>query len=104
MSIIFIYSTFPDEKEARSISRALVEARLVACANIMAPNQSIYHWDGVLEEGEEVAVIFKTRAELFETVKGKIVKLHSYDCPCVVALPIENGHIPFLDWVEKETA
>ncbi len=74
----------------------------MACANIMAPHQSVYWWDGKVEQGEEVAVIFKTREDLFEAVKDKIVELHSYDCPCVVAWPVTKGHAPYLEWVEGE--
>jgi len=103
MSAIIIYTTCPNKEEAQKISKALVEERLVACANIMAPHEAVYRWEDKIEEAEEVAVIFKTRAELFEAAKDKIVELHSYDCPCVVSWPITKGHTPYLAWVAEET-
>ncbi len=100
---IFIYITCASSEEARKIASSLVDRRLVACANIMAPHEAVYQWKGRVETGAEVAVIMKTRAELFEQVKEAILKLHSYETPCIVALPIEAGHAPFLQWIEEET-
>lgn len=101
--ILFIYVTCADREEAQKISTALVEGRLVACANVMVPHQSIYWWEGKVQSGEEVAVILKTCAELFDKVEAVIQELHSYDCPCIVALPVEKGYAPFLNWIEQET-
>jgi periplasmic divalent cation tolerance protein len=103
MSSIFIYMTCASNDEARKIASALVEKRLVACANIFPPHHSIYQWKGKVESGEEVAVIMKTRAEMFENVKKAVLALHSYETPCLVALPIQAGHAPFLQWIEDET-
>ena len=103
MSLLIIYTTFPSSAEAETIAKALVESRLVACANIMAPHKAFYWWDGKVQNGTETAVIFKTRAELFEKAKEKILELHSYDTPCIVAWPIEKGHEAFLQWIEAET-
>ncbi len=100
---IFIYITCASSEEARKIASSLVDRRLVACANIMAPHEAVYQWKGRVETGAEVAVIMKTRAALFEQVKEAILKLHSYETPCIVALPIEAGHAPFLRWIEEET-
>ncbi|GJL84939.1 MAG: divalent-cation tolerance protein CutA [Micavibrio sp.] len=102
MSVITIYTTCSNKEEAQKISKALVEARLVACANIMSPHEAVYWWEGKVEQSEEVAVIFKTREELFEAAKDKICELHSYDCPCVVAWPVTNGHASYLEWVSGE--
>ncbi len=103
MENIMIYMTAP-EGEAEKISEALVEKRLVACANILAPHKAVYRWGGKVERGEERAVIFKTRAELFEKVREDICALHSYECPCIVSWPITQGHEPFLDWIGLETS
>lgn len=102
--VIVVYTTFPDEADAKGVSATLLEARLVACANIMAPHRAFYRWERKVEDAPEVSVIFKTRAELFEAVKDKILELHPYECPCVVAWPVEKGHGPFLQWVVEETA
>ena len=103
MSAIFVYATFGDRQNAYDIASDLVERRLVSCANIFPPIESIYHWEDKVEQENEVVVIMKTRAELFENAKEFIVEHHSYECPCVVALPIERGHSPFMDWIEAET-
>jgi len=103
MKPILIYVTTP-AGEGEKIAAALLEKNLVACANIMAPHQSIYKWKGKVERGTESVVIFKTRESLFEQVRAEICALHSYECPCIVALPIVAGHEPFLQWIEEQTA
>ncbi len=103
MSLLFIYITCPDREEAQKIAASLVEQRLVACANICAPHEAVYQWKGKVETATEVAVIMKTRTDLFEKAREAILKLHSYETPCIVALPIEKGHEPFLQWVKMET-
>ena len=104
MSVILVYTTAPDEKAAKEISGALLEKRLIACANISQPHVSLYRWQGKIEEGREVAMILKTREELFDRVKEEILKLHSYECPCIVQIPVEGGHAAFLDWIKSETS
>lgn len=100
---LFVYVTFPNVKEAEKISNTVVKEKLAACANIMPAHKSIYRWKGKVERAREVAVVFKTYHTKFTKLKNRIVKLHSYDVPCVVALEIEMGHAPFLKWIEKET-
>lgn len=99
----FIYITVPSAEEAQKIARTLLEERLVACANIMPAHKALYWWDGKIEEGQEVALILKTRAANTARIEARVKALHSYDCPCIVALPIERGYQPFLDWIERET-
>ena len=100
--LIYITTDGPDE--ARKIGRALVEARLAACANIIDPMTSLYWWDGKVQEGRETILIAKTTVANVDGVTEKVRNLHSYDCPCVVSLPIETGNPAFLDWIEAETA
>ena len=104
MSYSLIYITAGDVDEAKALGRALVEARLAACANVLPGITPIYWWDGRIEEGSEVALIAKTRGELVERVVEFVKARHSYDCPCVVALPIAAGNPAFLDWIGEETA
>ena len=101
-NFLFVYITCANAAEARKIAGAVVAERLAACANIMAPHEAVYWWDGAVQKGDEVAVVMKTRAELFDRLKDRIVELHSYEVPCIVALPIEGGHAPFLDWIKDE--
>jgi len=98
-----IYVTTAGPEEARAIGRAVVEARLAACANILDPMASLYWWEGAVQEGRETVLILKTRAELADAVTAKIRELHSYSCPCVVALPVAGGNPAFLEWIAAET-
>ena len=103
MSAIFIYVTVPSEVEARAIARAVVADRLAACANIIPGMQSIYHWKGEIEETKEVVLIFKTRSTLFQAVEARVLELHKYKTPCIVAMPVEQGHKDYIDWILAET-
>jgi len=98
-----IYITASSESEATEIGRALVSERLVACVNIHAPIKSVYWWDGDVQEDAEVALVAKTTEDLVPRVIERVKAAHSYDCPCVVALPIAGGNPAFLEWISKET-
>ena len=104
MNTYFVYVTTADEAEAKRIARAVVEARLAACANVLGPIQSIYRWEGQMREDDEVALVLKTsddrKAELIDRIK----QLHSYDTPCIACMPIADGNPDFLDWIKQETA
>ncbi len=98
-----IYITAGSRDEALTIGRALVEDRLAACANVLAGTSSIYWWEGKVSEDEEVSLILKTRDDLVDQLVHKVRELHSYDCPCVVSIPITGGNPAFLDWIDAET-
>ena len=104
MSACFVYITAPDKAAARDIGRALVDARLAACANIFDGMTSVYRWQGRIEESGEAVLIAKTRAELVPALTEKVQALHRYECPCIVALPVVGGSKAFLDWIDAETA
>jgi len=99
-----VYMTAGSVEEARSIGQILVGQNLAACVNLLENMTSIYNWEDKLEEGHEVVMIAKTRkalmAKLIETVKSH----HSYDCPCILELPIQGGNPDFLSWIERQTA
>ena len=103
MQSVLIYITASDDEEAAVIARTLVEERLCACANVIGPVRSFYRWDGKVQDGREVVVMAKTGADRVVAVSERVKALHSYDLPCIVALPIEGGNADFLDWVVKET-
>ena len=103
MDYRLLYVTAETAAEAKAIGRALVEARLAACANVLDGMTPIFRWNGEVQEGSEAVLIAKTRSDLVPAATRLIVKAHSYDLPCVVALPIEAGHQPFLDWIGSET-
>lgn len=103
ISFISLYITAPSREVAEKIARALVEERLASCANIIPGVRSIFRWKGKVEAASEVCLIAKSRAELFEALEKRVKELHPYDCPCIVAWPIEKGHQPYLDWITEET-
>ncbi len=98
----FIYITASDEAEARKIGKTLVEERLAACVNIH-PIQSIYRWEGEIEEEGEAAMLVKTRTELVDKVIKRVKELHSYEVPCIVSLSIDKGYPDYLKWIEEST-
>ena len=103
LNTYLIYMTASDLDEARRIARALVDERLAACVNILGPMESIYRWQGRVEEAGEVAMIAKTAETNVHALTKRVAELHSYACPCIVALPIEHGYAPFLEWIVGET-
>lgn len=103
MSQALIYVTAATRDEALGLARALLEARLVACANVLDGATSLYWWEGRIAEEREAVMICKTRSELVEAVIARVKALHSYSCPCVVAVPIAAGNPEFLAWIDGET-
>jgi periplasmic divalent cation tolerance protein len=99
--IVTVYATFADPDEAAKVARAVVEERLAACANILAPCTSIYRWQGAVEEAQEVPALFKTPAELADPLIARIAELHSYEVPAAVAWPIANALGAYGDWVSE---
>ena len=100
--IVTVYATFASDEEARRIARTLVEERLAACANILGHSRSIYRWQGAIEEAEEVAALFKTGADLADTLIARLGELHSYEVPAAVVWPIAGAAGPYADWVRSE--
>ena len=102
MPVNFIYVTAGSKTEAQKIGKALVESRLAACVNILDNMQSIYRWEEKIQQDSEVVLIAKTTDSLVSRLIDKVKSLHSYDCPCIVSLPILDGYPPFLDWIQNE--
>ncbi len=100
---VWIYITASSRDEALAIGRALVRDRLAACANVIDGLTSVYWWEGEVNEDPEAALVVKTRAGLTDAVVARVKELHSYTCPCVVALPILGGNPDFLAWIRDET-
>ncbi len=104
MQHCLVYITAGSEEEALELGRVLVAEHLAACANIAGSIRSVFRWDGAVRDDGEVALIAKTRVSLVERLSERVSALHSYDCPCVVALPIIGGNPEFLAWIDAETA
>ena len=96
-----VYVTVGSKVEAMSIADALIEERLAACANIIDGVTSVYRWEGAVQHDQEVVLIAKTGASCVEAVIRRVKELHSYDCPCIVAISIEDGNPAFLQWISE---
>jgi len=101
---IVVLSTASSEQEARQIARRLVEERLAACVNIVPRATSIYHWQGVVEEAAEWILVIKSSRSLFESLRGELERMHSYQVPEIVALPVVDGSDAYLKWLDRELA
>jgi periplasmic divalent cation tolerance protein len=101
--IFVLLSTCPDAPTAERIARELVGASLAACVNVVPGLRSIYRWNGAVQADEEVLMILKTPADRLAAARERLVELHPYDVPEVVALPVADGHHPYLQWVNDAT-
>ena len=94
-----VLSTAGSEEEARKIARHLIERKLAACVNIVPQIESIYRWQGTVEEARECLLLIKTTAERFPEVRDALHELHSYDLPECVAITVEDGGSGYLNWI-----
>jgi periplasmic divalent cation tolerance protein len=99
---IVVLSTCASGKEANRIASDLVEKRLAACVNLVSGVRSVYRWKNKIEKSEEVLLVIKTSRALFESVRSQIEKLHSYEVPEVIALPVVDGAEQYLEWFDRE--
>ena len=102
--VAIIYSTVGDIIDARRIAHTLVEEQLVACVNIIPKIESVYRWEGKIEEDEECIIIAKTVDKNVKKVIKRIKSLHSYELPDIIVLPIIGGHIDYLDYIANDTS
>ncbi|MDD9897828.1 MAG: divalent-cation tolerance protein CutA [Candidatus Melainabacteria bacterium] len=100
--MLLVYITCENQDEAKSIARQLLEENLIACANIYPQVQSIYKWQGEIEEANEAVMIVKTLPEKYEALKVRVEELHSYDCVCIAGIPAKEINPNFQTWIEKE--
>ena len=101
---ILVLTHLPDRAAATALARALVEARLAACVSVGAPVDSLYHWHGQIETATEVPVIIKTQRERYPQLETAIRSRHPYELPEIIAVPITDGLLPYLQWITAETA
>ena len=97
--VFLAFSTFPDIETARRIARQLVAENFAACANIIPSIESIYRWQGKIEQGNETLVLFKTTAARSAAFQEKLKSLHPYDVPEIICLSIADGSPEYLRWV-----
>ncbi|MBL50107.1 MAG: divalent-cation tolerance protein CutA [Roseibacillus sp.] len=101
--IQLVLCSFPDLPQARQIGTRLVEKQLAACVNLVPAVESIFRWQGEVSSDSEVLAVFKTSAERYPDLERELRRHHPYDVPEVVALPVERGSGPYLEWVCAET-
>lgn len=100
---LVVLVTAPTSEKAAEIARALVEERLAACGNVVPAIRSIYRWEGKVHEDAEALLVLKTTRGRFEALRDRVLALHPYDVPEVIALPVEAGSADYLAWIASET-
>jgi periplasmic divalent cation tolerance protein len=100
---IVVLVTCGSEEEGLKIARTLVEERLAACVNLLSPIRSIYRWEGKTCDEKEWLLIIKTKKERFEDLEEKVKSLHSYSVPEIIGLPIVEGSLSYLQWLDEMT-
>lgn len=103
MTALLVLTNLPDRPSAEALASELVEARLAACVNVLAPCHSIYRWQGALQTASEVPLLIKTRSERYAALEAAIRKRHPYQLPEIIALPVTAGLPDYLAWVAAET-
>ena len=98
-----LHVTMPDKERATSLGRALVDEGLAACVNVVPGVRSIYQWEGRVQEEDEVLCLIKTRPALFERARDRILALHPYEVPEILAFAVDDGSPAYLDWLRKST-
>ena len=98
---IIVTVTTTNKQEAENIAQHLLKEHLIACANIIGPVSSIFHWTGKIEKAEEYLIVMKSREDLFEKLAETVKALHSYKVPEILALPIVDGSRAYLDWLNS---
>ena len=104
MDTLLVITNLPDAESARALATTLVEQRVAACVNVLAPCQSIYRWEGKIEEAEEVTLLIKTSAARYAALEEAIRAYHPYELPEIVAVRIEKGLPDYLAWVAASTS
>ena len=102
-SIVLLFCTCPDADVAQRIAHALVGERLAACVNIVPGLRSVYRWKGKIQDDAECQLLIKTRESHIGAVTESIHRLHPYELPEVIAVPVVAGLAPYLDWIRDNT-
>ncbi len=103
METLLVFTNLPDDASAHALATALVEARLAACVNVLAPCRSVYRWQGQIEDATEVPLLIKTTAERYPALEAAIRQLHPCELPEIIAVPIDRGLPDYLAWVSLAT-
>ena len=100
---ILVLCTFPDPAFAKNIAERLVNEKLAACVNVITGVQSIFRWQGKIDNANENILVIKTKDNLYNELEERIKELHPYELPEIIAVPIERGLTEYLNWVSENT-
>jgi periplasmic divalent cation tolerance protein len=103
MATLLVLTNLPDRAAAERLADSLIEKRVAACVNILAPCRSVYRWKDAVQHDEEHPVLIKTTAERYPELERAVRAGHPYELPEIIAVPIERGLPAYLDWVAAET-
>jgi periplasmic divalent cation tolerance protein len=101
--VLLVITNLPDRASAERVAEALVIQRVAACVNVLAECASIYRWEGKLEHASEVPLLIKTTRAAYPKLEDALRKLHPYELPEIIALPVDTGLPEYLNWVVQET-
>ena len=103
MEAILVISNLPNRESAEKLAHLLVEQRLAACVNVLAPCTSVYRWQGIVETATEVPVLIKTTLERYPALESAIRANHPYELPEIIAVSLSTGLPAYLEWLKTET-
>ena len=103
MSTLLVLTNLPDRAAAERLADLMLEKRLAACVNILAPCRSVYRWKGAVQHDEEHPLLIKTTAERYPELESAVRAAHPYELPEIIAVPVERGLPAYLEWVAAET-
>ena len=101
--LLDVWINCADATEAKRVAAAAIEARLAACANVFPPVTSAFRWEGAVQTEEEVALLLHTRSDLFEPLSRLVERVHSYDVPGILGVPVTHVNPAYRDWLAAET-
>jgi len=104
MSALLVLTNLPDRASAERLADQILEQRLAACVNILAPCRSVYRWKEALQHDEEHPLLIKTSAARYGALEQAIRAGHPYELPEIIAVPVERGLPAYVQWIESETA
>lgn len=104
MKSLVVLCNTPDLATANRLAEQLIEERLAACVNILPACRSVYRWQGAIESAEEIPLLIKTTGDVYPILQARLVELHPYEVPEIIALSVDQGLPAYLDWLTNETA
>jgi periplasmic divalent cation tolerance protein len=103
MEALLIVTNLPDTTSAESLATHLVDEKLAACVNILAPCRSVYRWQGGVESANEVPLLIKTTVAAYPALEAAILARHPYELPEIIAVSVQRGLPAYLDWIASAT-